>query len=289
MGERLTVLIPCKDERKNIRLCIESVRAVADEILLADSGSTDGTLEIVRQMGGCRIIEREYINHGDFLDWAVPQAKNRWVLVVDADERLTESLAREIKQVLARPSEGIDAYWVSFRCFFMGRPVRFSRWNTPALRLVHRDRCRNRQCRVHPEFLVPRERTGKLSGKLLHYSFWTYNEYFRKYEKYTQWVAEDRWDRGKRTGVFGLLVRPILRFFHMYFLRLGFLDGLPGIQICALMAFYNTFVKQGRLWEMEHALKQPDPEAEQICSLSEWRGEAGDTPQEDGSRKLRRA
>ena len=88
---------------------------------------------------------------------------------------------------------------------------------------------------------------------------------------------------------FGLLVRPMLRFLHMYFLRLGFLDGLPGIQICALMAFYNTFVKQGRLWEMEHALKQPDPEAEQICSLSQWRGEAGDTPQEDGSRKLRRA
>ena len=93
MTAKLTVLIPCKDERRNIRACIESVQAIADEILIADSGSTDGTLDIVRDIGGCRIIEREYINSANFKNWAIPQARHEWVLVVDADERVTPELA----------------------------------------------------------------------------------------------------------------------------------------------------------------------------------------------------
>ncbi len=259
MPEKLTVVIPCKNERKNIRPCIESLRRMADEILVADSGSTDGTLDVVRQIGGCRIIEREYVNHGDFLNWAIPHAKNGWVLVVDADERVTEKLAGEVKAVMADPPAGIDGYWVSFRCFFMGHKLRFSRWNTDAIRLLRRDRCRNGECRVHPEYVVPRERTRKLKGELLHYSYWTYDEYFRKYEQYTKLVARDKWDRGKRSSFSGLLIRPMLRFLQLYLFKLGFLDGLPGLQVCMLTAFYNTFVKQGRLWEMQYAVKQPDP------------------------------
>ena len=100
MTAKLTVLIPCKDERRNIRACIESVQAIADEMLIADSGSTDGTLDIVRDIGGCRIIEREYINSANFKNWAIPQAKHEWVLVVDADERVTPELADEIREVL---------------------------------------------------------------------------------------------------------------------------------------------------------------------------------------------
>ena len=262
MRQPLSVLIPCKNERKNIRPCIEAVRAIADEIIVADSGSTDGTLEIVRSLGGCRIIQREYVNHGDFLDWAIPQAAHAWVMVVDADERVTEELAEEVRRIMADPPENLDAYWVSFKCFFMGHPLRFSRWNTDALRLLRRDVCRNRKCRVHPEYVVAPERTGKLFGKLEHYSYWTYDEYFRKYESYTKLVAMDMRERGKRAGVGGLLFRPMLRFLQLYLLKLGFLDGMPGLQVCMLTAFYNTFVKQGRLWEMEHAIRQPDPESE---------------------------
>jgi hypothetical protein len=142
--------------------------------------------------------------------------------------------------------------------------LRFSRWNTDAIRLVRRDCCRHRECLVHPEFVVPAERTGKLKGKLLHYSYWTYDEYLRKYENYTRLVAEEKWAKGKRAGLFTLLVRPMLRFFHLYVVRLGFFDGLPGLQVCMLTAFFNTYIKQGRLWEMANALEQPDPEMERI-------------------------
>ncbi|MCH5376557.1 MAG: glycosyltransferase family 2 protein, partial [Planctomycetes bacterium] len=260
MSEKLTVLIPCKDERKNIRLCIESIRDIADEILVADSGSTDGTLDIVRGIGGCRVIEREYVNHGDFLNWAIPHATHEWVMIVDADERITKPLMHEIQEIKRDGPGDVDAYWVSFKCFFMGHPLTYSRWNTDALRLVRRDVCRNRTCRVHPEYVVPKSRTRKLRHPIDHYSYWTYDEYFRKYQNYTKLVAQDRWDAGSRAGWFGLLVRPALRFLQLYLLKLGFLDGLPGLQICMLTAFYNTFVKQARLWEMQYAIPQPDPE-----------------------------
>jgi glycosyltransferase involved in cell wall biosynthesis len=260
MAEKLTVLIPCKNERRNIRACIESVRPIADEVLVADSGSTDGTLRILQEIGGCRIIEREYRNHGDFVNWALPHASHEWVMIVDADERVTPQLAQNIRRVMKNPPDHVDAYWVDFICFFMGRRLRFSRWNTPALRLVRRDKCRNRICRVHPEFEVPDKRTGKLRGGLLHYSYWTYDQYLTRYQDYTRRVAQDAWEKGKRTGWSGLFLRPMFRFFQLYVLKAGFLDGLPGLQICMLTAFFNTFIKQGRLWEMEHAVPQPDPD-----------------------------
>src|SRR5437762_5173010 len=109
---QLTVLIPCKDERRNIRACIESVQAIADEIIIADSGSTDGTLDIVRDVGGCRIIEREYINSANFKNWAIPQAHHEWVLVIDADERATPALAGEIRKLLESAPAGKDGLWV---------------------------------------------------------------------------------------------------------------------------------------------------------------------------------
>jgi len=183
-------------------------------------------------------------------------------MIVDADERVPESLAEEVRQIKESPPGKIDGYWVGFKCYFMGRPLTFSRWNTDAIRLIRRDVCRNRECRVHPEYMVPRSRTRKLRNRIDHYSYWTYDEYFQKYQSYTKLVAMDKWDRGKRASFAGLLVRPMLRFFQLYILKLGFVDGLAGLQICMLTAFYNTFVKQGRLWEMEHALPQPDLEKE---------------------------
>ena len=86
---KLTVLIPCKDKIQHIGACIDSVRTIADEILVADSGSTDGTLEYIRERGDCRLLQRDYVNSANFKNWVIPQARHDWVLVVDADERVT--------------------------------------------------------------------------------------------------------------------------------------------------------------------------------------------------------
>src|SRR5436190_22887316 len=123
---KLTVIIPCKDEIHHIRACIDSVRSIADEILVADSGSTDGSLEAVRAIGGCRIIEREYINSANFKNWAIPQAQHEWVLVVDADERVTPELAAEIQQLLANPPADKDAYWIGRINHYLGYHIKHS-------------------------------------------------------------------------------------------------------------------------------------------------------------------
>src|SRR3954469_24717480 len=109
MSSKLTVIIPCKNERDNIVACVASARQVADEVLVADSGSTDGTLEMARELG-CRIIEREYGTSGDFKNWAIPQAAHEWVFILDADERIAAELANEIRDTLADPIR--NGYWV---------------------------------------------------------------------------------------------------------------------------------------------------------------------------------
>jgi glycosyltransferase involved in cell wall biosynthesis len=264
-GEKLTVLIPCKDERRNIRPCIQSVRGVADEILVADSGSSDATQDIVRSMGGCRLIQREFVGYADFKNWAIPQATHPWVLIVDADERVTDQLAREIRDCLRHTPDNVDAYWILRRNFFMGREIRHCGWNTDDVcRLIRRDRCRYGARLVHEEIDIHPARTRRLTGRLLHYTVWSYDHYFEKRIHYTRLSAKESWKAGARASFWGMLGRPMLRFLQLYVLRLGFLDGLAGLQVCMLTAYFNTFVRQGRLWELEHGQQQPDPEADSI-------------------------
>lgn len=269
MAEKLTVLIPCKNERKNILACIESVRQIADEILIADCFSTDDTLAIVGRAGGCRVIQREFVNFADFKNWAIPFALNRWVLIVDADERVPPQLAREIRRVLANVPDDIDAFFVPRQWFFMGYPVRFSGWQTDKLlRLIRRDRCRYRDCRVHEEIAYDKRRVRSLRNKLLHYSYCTYDDLFAKHVRYWKWAAQDQWDRGKRSSFWGLYIRPFLRFFQLYLLRLGFLDGVVGFQVCALLAF-NSFIKQAWLWEMEFGINEGLESAKQVEAVED--------------------
>ena len=260
MAAKLTVLITCKNEERHIVDCIRSVRGVADEILVADSGSTDRTLELVRALGGCRIIEREYRYPADFKNWAIPQASHEWVLIVDADERLTEELATSIRTVLSDPSPKYTAYRTAFDCYFFGRHLKYAGWNSTAIRLIRR-RCRYRRQRVHEEIDLPPKQVGRLKGRVLHYSIESYDQYFEKYLHYTQVGADTLFDRGKRATFASLLLRPLLRFLQLYLLRGGFLDGLPGLQACMLTAFFNTFVKQARLWELQQGAIESVEEA----------------------------
>jgi glycosyltransferase involved in cell wall biosynthesis len=248
---KLTVLIPCKNEVHNIRACIESVRPVADEILVADSGSSDGTLEIVRELGGCRVIEREFINYADFKNWAIPHAQHEWVLVVDADERMTPELASEIRDLIAF-EPNLDAYGMQRQNFFLGHPIRHCGWNRSYIhRLFRRDTCRYRYCRVHEEVDVPASRVGKLREKLLHYTAVDLDEFIAKQQRYATWSALDAYDAGKRASWLRLLTHAPLRFLQLYVLRGGWLDGRAGAVVCGITAWY-TFLKDAKLWAMRN-------------------------------------
>ncbi|MGM0487558.1 MAG: glycosyltransferase family 2 protein [Planctomycetota bacterium] len=264
MGQKLTVLIPCKDECHNICSCIHSVRGIADEVLVADSGSTDGTPETARELDDCRVIRRPWNGYAAFKNWAIAQARHEWVLIVDADERVTPELAEEIRGVLAAPPGHIDAFRIRHRTFFLGHEIRFSGRNTTsACRLIRRDACRYKAVRVHEEIDIAANRVGRLRNRFIHYEYRSYEHFFAKRVQYTKLGAEDRWEAGARTGTMRLCFRPFLRFLQLYVLRLGFLDGLAGFQVCMLTAFFNTFIKQARLWEMEHGRPQDEVERAQ--------------------------
>jgi glycosyltransferase involved in cell wall biosynthesis len=259
---KLTVLIPCKDERRNIRACIESVQAIADEILIADSGSEDGTLDIVREIGGCRIIERDYVNSANFKNWAIPQCRYPWVLVVDADERVTPELAKEIRDVLQAPPADKDGFWIDRANHYLGYRIKHCGWNSDAvIRLFRRDKSQYEQRWVHAEVDLPAERLGTLKHQFLHYTTWDSDQYLYKLNRYAGWGALNMRDKSRRPSMLAMATRAPLRFLQLYFLRLGFLDGIAGFQICMHTAYY-AFLKQAKLWELHHAIQQPDPEAE---------------------------
>lgn len=279
MSTKLTALIPCKDERANIRACIESVRSIADEILVADSGSTDGTLEIVRKMSDCRIIEREYIHSANFKNWAIPQAAHPWVLIVDADERVTPSLSAEIQRVLAAPDDKIDGYFIGRKNHFLGYHIAHCGWNSDdVLRLFRRDVGRYRERWVHAEIDLPQKRVGRLEHQFDHFTAWSSEQHWNKLNRYATWGALNYRDEGRKPSLFSLLFRAPMRFMQLYFLRLGFLDGMPGFQVCAYTAFYS-FLKQARLWELSHA-KQPAevaaPDAAHLPELIRFPGKESD-------------
>src|SRR5687768_6670019 len=210
----LTVLIPCKNERRHLAECIASVRPVADEILVADSGSTDGSLEIARELG-CRVIEREYVNSANFKNWAIPQARHEWVLVVDADERVTPELAAEIRHVLAGRSQ-LDAYRLKRDLFFLGHRIKHGGVSNGYLvRLFRRDTCRYQRRRVHADVDVPGGNIGRLAGRLLHYTAVDIDEFLAKQQRYSTWSALDAYDAGKRSGLVKLLLHAPLRFLQM--------------------------------------------------------------------------
>ena len=262
--ERLTVIVPCKDERKNIAACIASFADLADEIIIADSGSTDGTIQLATRICSrldCsfQLIEREYRTSGDFKNWAIPQASHNWILLVDADERITVELADEIRETLKNPER--DGYWIFRDNHFMGHLIRHGGYNhDKVLRLFRRDVGRYNGPSDHGEVSISTGSVGTLESRMLHYSFWSYDQLFAKFKRYTT-VQSDQWFKeGRKTSFFQLLFRPMTRFIRDYFLLLGILDGKIGLQLSLLAAFY-TFTKQARLWTHHQGLTQPQVES----------------------------
>jgi glycosyltransferase involved in cell wall biosynthesis len=250
MPKKLTVLIPCKNESQNIQACIESARSLADEILVADSLSTDNTLELAQRTGDCRIIQREFVDYADFKNWAIPQASYPWIMLLDADERLTEPLAAEIRTVIDRDDPSRDAYNVRRDNFFLGFRIRHCGWNRSRItRLFRRDKCRYGAARVHEELDIPRDRIGALRGKLLHYTCRSIWQWIEKHNRYAVLWAEDHHAAGRRTSWLGILFRPPLRFLQLYVFRGGLLDGSAGLIVCLSNAFY-TFLKYAMLWQL---------------------------------------
>lgn len=245
----LTILIPAFNEAENIRAAIASADW-AGEVFVVDSFSTDGTPEIALELGA-RVVQHEYLNSAAQKNWAIPQAAHPWVMVLDADERITPELREEIRAFLAAP--GRDKGMRIFRRnHFCGKPIRYCGWQDDSvLRLFPRDEGRYQDREVHADVML--EGPVRVAREqLLHYTFRSFDQYMKKFDRYTTWAAGDRARTTGRVGFIHLAGRPLWRFFKQYVLRFGFLDGRAGLIICTLAA-YSVFLKYAKLWERQQS------------------------------------
>ena len=246
----LTVIIPTYNEEATIADCLASVR-FADEVLVVDSFSTDGTVRLARE-AGARVLQHEYVYSARQKNWAIPQAAHEWVLLVDSDERVTPPLRDEILALLeAGPKH--DGYWILRANHFLGRRMRRCGWGTDrVIRLFRRDVSRYQDREVHAEIDLPGP-LPVLRHPLEHHSFRSFRQYWRKIQLYSEWGAAQLYKEGRRAGALQILGRPVTRFIKMYVIRLGFLEGVHGL-VLSLLGAFTVYLKYARLWEM-HLLK----------------------------------
>lgn len=244
-SECLTVTIIAKNEAAAIGACLESVVGLADEVVVVDSGSTDGTQEICRS-SGARVIAADWPGFGVQKQRAVDAASNNWVLCLDADERLTPALAENIRAAIASPE--FNAYRFARTNRFLGRYLRhgegYPDWS---LRLFDRRVARWSEDLVH-ERVIFSGPVGTLSGDLLHDTAETIESYLGKQNRYTTIAATEALRRGTRVSGGRLLLSPIVRFVKFFIIRRGFLDGLPGLVHIAIGCF-NSFIKYAKIRE----------------------------------------
>ncbi len=234
--QSLSVVVTTFNEEHNIAAALESV-SWADEIIVVDSFSTDRTLEIARRYRP-KVLQRTYQGPADQKNWAIPQAGNEWVLLLDADERVTPMLRQEIQGVVGQENIPFDAFWIGRQNFFMGKKVRFSGWQGEAVvRLFRRDLCRYNDKQVHEEIITDDLRVSRLKNKMEHHTFKDTGHFLDKMRRYARWSAQDYLDKTPRVSLFHLYLKPLLRFLKHYVWRGGFLDGQVGFIISKIMAW----------------------------------------------------
>ena len=244
MSPAVTVVIAARNEAANIAACIQSVRW-AREILVVEDGSTDDTRSIA-QREGATVIANPFVTIGLQRNAAIERAASSWILVVDADERASPSLAQEAEGVITSPR--FDAYRIPRRNFFLGAEVRHGGWESDRPIRLFRSSVRYNANRVHEHVEVTGE-VGSLTSHLTHEPYASLDSWFDKLGRYSRWWAEDRYEKGKRVGIGSVTLRPPLRFLTMFLLRGGWMDGARGAML-ASMAATSVMAKYAHLWAM---------------------------------------
>jgi glycosyltransferase involved in cell wall biosynthesis len=260
---KLSACIIAQDEESRIRGCLESV-GFADEVVVVDGGSRDRTAELARELGA-RVVTHPFDGHVEQKNRALGAAVHPWALCLDADERLSPELRAEIER-LRREGPG-DAAGFTFprRTQYLGRWIRHGGWYPDRkLRLFRRDRGRWTGTNPHDRVEVDGP-VRALSGDLLHFTYRDLSHHLRTVDAYTTIAAREKHRKGERFRRGALVFRPAGKFLRMYFLRAGFLDGLPGFLLAVTGAYY-VFLKYAKLHELEKgsgpfsaAEKGPDP------------------------------
>ena len=244
----LSVIIIAQNEEDRIETCLQSIASIADEIILLDSGSKDKTVEIARKYTDL-VYETDWPGYGIQKQRALEKASCEWVLSIDADEALTSELRQEINRLLeSNPVEvGFKLPWA---VTIFGQTLNHGQSSRAPLRLFKREGARFSDVLVHEKVLLPPGKVMKLKGRLLHYTHRDFGHYLYKNRIYAWLGAQKRFESGKKGfGLFGAFSRAIWKFFQIYFLRLGILDGRVGFLV-AVMYSQGSFNKYAGLWTL---------------------------------------
>ncbi|MDJ0972972.1 MAG: glycosyltransferase family 2 protein [Planctomycetota bacterium] len=254
---RISACIIAKDEADRIGPCLESV-AFCDEIVVLDSGSTDGTPDLCRD-AGARVIETDWPGWVAQKNRAVEAATHDWILSLDADERVDPPLRAAIEALrdgALGQADSPRAYDMTRRVFYLGRWIQHGGWYPEwRTRLFHRAHARwggiDPHDRVETDARVARIRQGNLE----HFTYRSIDDHLRQMNRFTAVGAQQLFDRGKRVALPSVIFKPPWRFLHMYVLRGGFLDGKAGLIVAVLHA-YAGFLKYAKLWDLVRRDKQ---------------------------------
>ncbi|MGE5306202.1 MAG: glycosyltransferase family 2 protein [Alphaproteobacteria bacterium] len=244
----VSAIVVCFNEEEHIGACLESLRW-CDEIVVVDSFSTDGTVEICRRYTD-RVMQRTWAGYVDQKAYAVSQATKEWVLSVDADERVSAELREEIEQALARDRESYSGYALPRLVFYLRRWWWRGGWYPDyTLRLFRRDRATWGGSEPHDKVLVE-GRVRRLRHPLHHFTYRDIEDHIQRINRFTSISAQELKKGGRRWRLADAVLRPAGRFLRCYFLKRGFMEGFGGFYVAVTGAMY-VFLKYAKLWELE--------------------------------------
>ncbi len=271
MEVQISAIIITFNEERNIRRCLQSLEGVADEIVVVDSYSTDGTREICLQFGA-RFIQHRFIGHIEQKNWAILQAKHPFILSLDADEALSEHLRDSILQV--RENWTHDGYYFNRLTNYCGKWIRHTSWYpSRKLRLWDARKGSWGGFNPHDRFYLNKGASRRfLKGDILHYSYYSISEHLEKMNTFSTILARSYFERGRKVYIFSILLHPLWRFMKDFFLKTGFLDGYYGfiVSVNSAHEVFMKYVKLRNIYTQEKGRQQRT-----ICffnSMNTWGG-----------------
>jgi len=258
----LSVMVISKNEADRIEACLQSVRGLADEIIVLDSGSSDNTVEIAKKFTD-NVFVTDWPGYGRQKQRALEKASSDWVLSIDADERVTPELRGEIEAILAQEADASDysAYRIPMATVVFGKRLDYGVTGRAPMRLFRREGARYTEAMVHEGIKLEGEKS-QLNGRLLHLTFRDFYHALEKNNQYAWLWAKQRKTTTKRAGLLSAFLHSLWSFFSIMLVRLGFLDGRRGFMMATLYSHY-TFNKYTALWTLRQSYDQPSTKNEQ--------------------------
>lgn len=251
---KISALLITFNEINHIEKAVDNI-IFADEIVVIDSFSTDGTLEFLKKKSGIKLITREFTNFADQRNFAIKQARYQWILFIDADERIPKALKKEILKVIENQND-ISGFMIKRQHYFKNKPIKFSGYQTDSTyRLFRNGDVTYDQKRTVHEVPIISGKNAFLKNKMLHYSFTSYDALKSKMEHYGKLKALELFRKNKKANPLHYTIKIIYKFLYNYIIRMGFLDGKEGFTICYLNA-YGVYYRYLELKQLSNNSKK---------------------------------